>query len=130
MEQNIFNKKRDILWNLSKASLEDIALLLDHYKASQVFDCGMVNMEPIVIDGVTYHSKYNPQEAASLNARYHELTGKDHPVFLEEQAKALDLLLSHKEILTECGYLPAQIDTLERLRENLTQEESAIEVLQ
>lgn len=108
--------------------MEEITQILDNYKSSQVLNCGSVDMQPILIDGVTHHLKYNPLEAASLNARYHELTGHDHPVFLEEQAKVLDLLLTNKDELAKHGYLSTQIETFKRLRENLTKDSTALEV--
>jgi len=124
-----FLRRSDVMLNLSQASLEDVSQILEHYKSSQVLDCGRVNMQPVLVNGVTHHSKYNPQEAASLNARYKELTGQDHPVFMEEQAKVLDLMLDNKEKILEDGYMPMQIDTLEQLRANLMQETPAIEVV-
>lgn len=128
MKENFLNKKNEILNNLSNATLEEVSQILNHYKSSQVLDNGEVNIKPVKIDGVVYHYKYNTQEAASLNARYRELTGYDHPVFLEEQSKVLKLLLRNKTKLAKQGYLKTQVDTLERLRKNLKQNTPAIEV--
>lgn len=74
MEQNSLNRRNEILNNLSKATLEVVLQILEHYKSSQILDNGTVNMQPIIVNGTTYHFKYNSQETASLNARYCELT--------------------------------------------------------
>ncbi len=124
---NIITKRTDVLLNLAKASLEDVTEILDNYKSSEVLDNGTINAQPIIINGVIYQFKYLPQEAAALNARYYELTGHNHQGFLKEQSKALDFLLNNKNKLIKYGY-QNQIEIFERLKANLTQNTSAIEV--
>ena len=72
-------KLDDIKYNMSKASLEDVTDILDHY-----------DQQSVLINGVVYHKKITPLEGASLNARYKELTGHDHPTFTKIQSKLLD----------------------------------------
>lgn len=127
IKHNILNRKSDILLNLEQASLEDVNNVLNHYKASNKIDCGTINMPPIIVDGIVMQYKYNPQEAASFNSRYRELTGHDHPVFLQEQAKAIDILLKNKKEL-ERNRTVTSIDILKRLRDNLKQSNSSIEI--
>ena len=75
-EQSIdfYKKFQGIKYDMSKASLEDVKNILDHY-----------NQGPIEVNGVNYHYNINPLDAACLNARYKQLTGQDHPTFISEQ---------------------------------------------
>lgn len=110
----------EILMNLQNTSLEDISTALDCYKGQDHLDNGSLHLQPVEIDGMRYNATYNPQIAATLNARYRELTGNDHPTFIQEQQRALDLLLSNEqELIDNNSYFPSQIDTLKGLQENL-----------
>ena len=77
-EQSIdfYKKFQEIKHDMSKASLEDVKNILDHY-----------NQEAIEANGINYHYNISPLDAASLNARYKQLTGQDHPTFVNEQGK-------------------------------------------
>ncbi len=59
MDTNIFKKKNEILNHLEKASLEEINEILNQYKSSGVLDNAIVSLSPILMDGLTYHFKYN-----------------------------------------------------------------------
>ena len=80
-EQSIdfYKKFQEIKYDMSKASLEDVENILDHY-----------NQGEIMANGVNYHYDINPLAAACLNERYKQLTGQDHPTFVKTQQKILD----------------------------------------
>ncbi len=75
-EQSIdfYKKFQEIKHDMSKASLEDVKDILDHY-----------DQDSVLIDGIQYHFRPNALQGASLNARYKELTGQDHPTFVKAQ---------------------------------------------
>ena len=116
MEQNIdfYKNFQEIKYDMSKASLEDIKSILDHY-----------NQGTIMVNGVNYHYNINPLDAACLNARYHLLTGEDHPVFLEEQIKVLDKIINSGEGISVNG----KPTIYQRLKNNLTGEGLGITIL-
>ena len=64
---------------MSQASLDDIKDILDHY-----------DQDSVLIDGMQYHFRPNALQGASLNARYNELTGQDHPTFVKAQEQILE----------------------------------------
>lgn len=68
-----------IKFDISKASLDDIKDILDHY-----------DQDSVLIDGIQYHFRLNALQGASLNARYKELTGQDHPTFVKTQEQILE----------------------------------------
>ena len=68
------NKFDEIKYDMSKASLEDIKDILDHY-----------DQDSVLINGNQVHFRPNPLQGASLNERYKELTGQDHPTFVKVQ---------------------------------------------
>lgn len=111
---NFYNKFKEIRFDMAKASLEDVKNILDHY-----------NQGVIEIDGVRYHYNINPLDAACLNARYHDLTGQDHPVFVNEQGKILDQIISSGEGISVNG----QPTIYQRLKNNLTGEGIGITIL-
>lgn len=111
---NFYNKFKEIRFDMEKASLEDVKNILDHY-----------NQGVIEIDGVRYHYNINPLDAACLNARYHDLTGQDHPVFVNEQGKILDQIISSGEGISVNG----QPTIYQRLKNNLTGEGIGITIL-
>lgn len=93
-EQNIdfYKKFQEIKYDMSKASLEDVKSILDHY-----------NQGAIEVNGLNYHYNINPLAAASLNARYKQLTGQDHPTFISEQGKVLDEMIQSGEGISVNG---------------------------
>lgn len=68
-----------IKFDMSKASLDDIKDILDHY-----------DQDSVLIDGMQYHFRPNVLQGASLNTRYKELTGQDHPTFVKAQEQILE----------------------------------------
>ena len=68
-----------IKFDISQASLDDIKDILDHY-----------DQDSVLIDGMQYHFRPNALQGASLNARYNELTGQDHPTFVKAQEQILE----------------------------------------
>ncbi len=78
-KDSYINKFDAIKFNISKASLDDIKDILDHY-----------NQDSVLIDGIQYHFRPNPLQGSSLNARYKELTGHDHPTFVKIQDQILE----------------------------------------
>lgn len=93
-EQNIdfYKKFQEIKYDMSKASLEDVKSILDHY-----------NQGAIEVNGLNYHYNINPLAAAGLNARYKQLTGQDHPTFISEQGKVLDEMIQSGEGISVNG---------------------------
>lgn len=115
-EQSIdfYKKLQEIKYDISKASLEDAKNILDHY-----------NQGSIMVDGVNYHYNINPLDAACLNARYKELTGQDHPIFVNEQGKVLDEIIKSGDGISVNG----KPTIYQRLKENLTGEGPGISIL-
>jgi len=91
-QSNIFNRMNEIIMDPQDASLEDISLVLDFY-----------NSNAILSDGIVYHPFNDPISAAKLNTIYHELTGQNHPVFIEQVPKVIDRLMKDKKMLIETG---------------------------
>ena len=81
-----------VLDHLDTASAEEISQQLDLY-----------NGEPIIVNGTYYHPFNEPLTAARLNARYHELTGQDHPLYRERVTKAIEQLETDKDMLMSSG---------------------------
>lgn len=115
-EQSIdfYKKFQEIKYDMSKASLEDVKNILDHY-----------NQRSIEVNGVNYHYNINPLDAACLNARYKQLTGKDHPTFISEQGKVLDEIIKSGEGISVDG----KPTIYQRLKNNLTGEGLGISIL-
>ena len=115
-EQNIdfYKKFQEIKYDMPKASLEDVKNILDHY-----------NQGAIMVNGINYHYDISPLDAACLNERYKQLTGQDHPTFINEQAKVLDSLIKSGQGLSADG----KPTIYQRLKNNLTGEEPGISVL-
>ena len=115
-EQSIdfYKKFQEIKYDMSKASLEDVKNILDHY-----------NQGSIMVDGVNYHYNINPLDAACLNARYKELTGQDHPIFVNEQGKVLDEIIKSGDGISVDG----KPTIYQRLKNNLTGEGLGISIL-
>lgn len=115
-EQNIdfYKKFQEIKYDMSKASLEDVKNILDHY-----------NQGTIEVNGVNYHYNINPLDAACLNAQYKRLTGHDHPTFISKQGKILDEIIKSGEGISVDG----KPTIYQRLKNNLTGEGLGISIL-
>lgn len=115
-EQSIdfYKKFQEIKDDMSKASLEDVENILDHY-----------NQGAIKVNGVSYHYNINPLDAACLNARYKQLTGQDHPTFVSEQVKVLDEIIKSGGGISVDG----KPTIYQRLKNNLTGEGLGISIL-
>lgn len=111
---NFYKKFQEIKYDMSKASLEDVKNILDHY-----------NQGAIEVNGVNYHYNINPLDAACLNARYKQLTGQDHPTFISEQGKVLDEIIKSGEGISVDG----KPTIYQRLKNNLTGEGLGISIL-
>ena len=108
---HILNKTSEILLNPQEASLDDISSLLNYY-----------NGQSVLIDGVAHHPFNDPISAAKLNARYKELTGQDHPVFIEQVPKVIDELMKDKDMLVNSGaYDTSYFDKLEQIKSGIQQ---------
>lgn len=114
-EQSIdfYKKFQEIKDDMSKASLEDVENILDHY-----------NQGAIEVNGVSYHYNINPLDAACLNARYKQLTGQDHPTFVSEQVKVLDEIIKSGGGISVDG----KPTIYQRLKNNLTGEGLGISI--
>ena len=88
LKNSYIGKLENIKYDMSKASLEDVTDILNHY-----------GQDSVMYDGVLYHKKINVLEGASLNARYKELTGHDHPTY----SKIKNILLD-QEIKNNGGF--------------------------
>ena len=115
-EQSIdfYKKFQEIKDDMSKASLEDVENILDHY-----------NQGAIEVNGVSYHYNINPLDAACLNARYKQLTGQDHPTFVSEQVKVLDEIIKSGGGISVDG----KPTIYQRLKNNITGEGLGISIL-
>lgn len=115
-EQDIdfWSKFQKIRFDIGDANLDDVTDILNHY-----------NQGPFVVQGVTYHYDINPLDAACLNARFLELTGKNHSLFMQEQAKVLDKMLESGEGVIVNG----QPSIYQKLKNNLTGEGPGISIL-
>ena len=108
---HILNRTNKIILNPQASSLEDIYSLLNYY-----------NGKPVLINGIAHHPFNDPISAAKLNARYHELTGQDHPVFIEQLPKVIDGLMKEKDMLIKLGaYDSFYFDKLEQIKNGLQQ---------
>ena len=108
---HILNRASEILLNPQEASLDDISPLLNYY-----------NGQPVLIDGVAHYPFNDPMSAAELNARYKELTGQDHPVFMEQVPKVVDGLMKDKDMLVNAGaYDTSYFDKLEQIKSGIQQ---------
>lgn len=111
---NFYKKFQEIKYDISKASLEDIKNILDYY-----------NQGAIEVNGVNYHYNINPLDAACLNARYKQLTGQDHPKFINEQGKVLDEIIKSDDGISVDG----KPTIYQRLKNNLTGKGLGIQIL-
>ncbi len=108
---HVLNRASEILLNPQEASLDDISSLLKYY-----------NGQPVLIDGVVHYSFNDPMSAVKLNARYKELTGQDHPVFIEQVPKVIDRYLKDKDLLVNAGaYDTSYFDKLEQIKSGIQQ---------
>ena len=108
---HILSRTSEILMNPQEASLEDISALLNYY-----------NSNPVLIDGVLHHPFNDPISASKLNERYYELTGQNHPMFIEQVPKVIEDLLSDKDMLIQAGaYDMVYFETLERIKQEIQQ---------
>ena len=118
MEKHILEKMTDIMNNLATANAEEVTELLNYY-----------NGPAVVINGIAHHPFNDPMTAARLNARYHELTGKNHPRFIEQVPKVIDGLLADKDVLLKAGvYTPSYFDRLNQIKNNVTKQANGIEI--
>ena len=85
-KSNYIDKLKEIRFDMSMASLEDVKDILDHYE-----------QDSVLINGVEYPFRPNPLQAASLNARYFELTGQNHPIFEKVQNQILEEEVKNRE---------------------------------
>lgn len=112
---HILNRTCEILLNPQEASLDDIYSLLNYY-----------NGQPVLIDGVAHHPFNDLMSAAKLNARYKELTGQDHPVFMEQVPKVIDGLMNDKDMLVNAGaYDTSYFNKLEQIKSEIQQTSEA-----
>lgn len=108
---HILNRTNEIILNPQETSLEDISSLLNYF-----------NGKPVLIDGVAHHPFNDPMSASKLNARYHELTGKNHPVFIKQAPKVIDDLMKGKDMLIQAGaYGIDYFDKLEQIKQRIQQ---------
>ena len=108
---HVLNRASEILLNPQEASLDDISSLLKYY-----------NGQPVLIDGIVHHPFNDPMSAVKLNARYKELTGQDHPVFIEQVTKVIDRYLKDKDLLVNAGaYDTSYFDKLEQIKSEIQQ---------
>ena len=107
--KHILTRINDVVNDLENAKLEDVSELLDYY-----------NGKPVIIDGMAYHPFNDPVFAAKINARYYELTGENHPTFVEQSPKLIDGLMQDKDMLLKSGaYPPEYFDQLNEIKDNL-----------
>ena len=118
MEKHILEKMTDIMNNLATANAEEVTELLNYY-----------NGPAVMINGIAHHPFNDPMTAARLNARYHELTGRDHPRFVEQVPIVIDDLLANKDSLLNTGaYIPSYFDRLNQIKNNITKDANGIEI--
>lgn len=112
--EHVIIKSSQMMMNPQEASLEDISSLLNYY-----------NGDPVLINGIAYHPFNDPISASKLNSRYKELTGKDHPVFVQQVSKVIDGLMKEKDKLVEIGaYNMSYFDTLKQIQEGIKSSKS------
>jgi len=118
MDKHVLERMQNIMDDLSNANLNDVTELLNYY-----------NGDAVIINGTSYHPFNDPSTAARLNARYHELTGQDHPRFVEQAPIVIDGLMKDKDMLLQAGaYTPMYFDRLEQIKGNITKENKGIEI--
>ena len=118
MDKHVLERMQNIMDNLSNANLTDVTELLNYY-----------NGDAVMINGTSYHPFNDPSTAVRLNARYHELTGQDHPRFVEQAPIVIDGLMKDKDMLLQAGtYTPMYFDKLEQIKGNITKENKGIEI--
>lgn len=99
--------------NLRNASLEEVSVLLDYY-----------NGNPVLIEGNSYHPFNDPLMAARFNARYFELTGENHPRFVEQAPQVIDNLLKDApKLMQEGAYTPMYFEKIARIKNNIINEQ-------
>lgn len=103
-EKHVLVRMTSILNNLDNASLEDVSQLLEYY-----------NGKPVLIDGVTYHPYNDPRVAARINARYNELTGKDHPTFIAEQKDKSKVIEGENKFIEDLQALAYTKEEIEQI---------------
>ncbi len=109
---HILTKTNKIFMNLQETSLEDISALLNYY-----------NGKPVLIDGIIHHPFNDPISASKLNARYRELTGHNHPVFIEQVPKVIEDLLKDKDMLVQVGaHDMSYFEKLEKMKQETRQD--------
>lgn len=114
MDKHVLERMQNIMDNLSNANLNDVTELLNYY-----------NGDAVMINGSLYHPFNDPSTAARLNARYHELTGQDHPRFVEQAPIVIDGLMKDKDMLLQAGaYTPMYFDRLEQIKGNIASQPS------
>jgi len=120
MDKHILERMTGIINNLQNANLNDVSELLDYY-----------NGNTVMINGTAYHPFNDPITAARLNAKYHELTGQDHPRFIEQTPIIVDGLIKDKDKLLEAGaYTPMYFDRIAQIKGSLTGENSRLEIVE
>ena len=108
-EKNVLKILSQIIDDLQNQDLETVTEVLNHYCEN-----------PIEEDGVTYHPYNDPKLAARINARYNELTGEDHPTFLEQSPKVIDGLMHDRDMLLQAGaYTEEYFEQLKQIKDNL-----------
>lgn len=100
-----------IKFDMSHASLEEVQSILNYY-----------DQESVLVDGGVYHFRPSVLEGETLNARYRELTGQDHPTFIEQAPKVIDGLLEDKDMLIQAGaYNADYFNQLEHMKNSIQQ---------
>ena len=106
MDKNVLERMQNIVDNLSNANLTDVTELLNYY-----------NGDAVMINGTSYPPFNDPITAARLNARYHELTGQDHPRFVEQAPIVIDGLMKDKDMILQASvYDSSYFDKLEQIK--------------
>ena len=107
---HVLNRFSDIMYGLDEANLDDVNSLLGYYNSPN----------PVIIDGVAVHAFNDPTSAYKLNNRYRELTGADHPVFLEQTPKVIEGIMEYKDAYLESGTFGQDyFDKLEQMQEEI-----------
>ncbi len=118
MNKHILERMQNILNNLENANLNDVNELLNYY-----------NGHAVMINGTSYYPFNDPIIAARFNSRYHDLTGQDHPRFVEQAPIVIDSLMQDKELSLQAGaYTPAYFDELEQIKNNITHKNKGPEI--
>lgn len=119
-EKNVLLRIDEIINSLQYAELEDVDALLNYY------NCGT-----ITIDGIKYESFDDPVLAARLNARYFKLTGKDHPVYLQQVPKAIEKLESNApDLIKNQVYSENYFEKIETIKSKITGQANNTEIVE